>query len=137
MGDLSVLEKSSPYDIVKNTPVSYGDYSSRMDLWRFLGRNRLVLYEIFGFDPASEPDKLKQFTLSNNIKENYPPTLLIHSKYDHLVDLQQVKEFQKFLSDKKLKSELYIVDYGHSTKLLNQNPEAIDKTVEFLKNKMQ
>lgn len=137
MGDLSVLEKPSPYDIVKSTPVSYGDYSSRMDLWRFLGRNRLALYEIFGFDPATEPEKLNQFTLTNNIREYYPPTLLVHSQYDHLVDLQEAKEFHMFLSKKELKSELYVVDYGHSKKLLNQNPQAIDKMIEFLKIQMQ
>lgn len=133
MGDLSILEKSSSYDIDKKVPVSYGDYSNRMDLWRFLAKNRLALYEIFGFDPASEPEKLNQYTLTNNIKQYYPPTLLIHANYDHLVDLQQVKDFHSFLSKKKIKSELYLVENGHSSELLNQNPQAIDKMIRFLK----
>jgi acetyl esterase/lipase len=81
MGDLSVLEKSNSYDIVKNTPVSYGVYTSRMNLWRFLAKNRLANYEVFGFDPATEPDKLQQFTLTNNIKESYPPTLIVRPFY--------------------------------------------------------
>jgi poly(3-hydroxybutyrate) depolymerase len=62
MGDLSILNQPGPYDIVKDSIVSYGDYDSRMVLWRFLAGNRLGLYEIFGFDPAKEPEKLNKYT---------------------------------------------------------------------------
>lgn len=132
MGDLSVLDKPGAYDVVTDSIISYGDYDSRMALWRFLAENNLVPFELFGFDPSTEPDKLNQFTLNNNIQSAYPPTLLIHARNDHLVDLQQVKDLNKFLSEKQIKSELYLVENGHSTDLINQNPEVIDKIVDFL-----
>ncbi|ADQ16689.1 hypothetical protein Lbys_0951 [Leadbetterella byssophila DSM 17132] len=136
MGDLTVLNQPGPYDIVKDSVVSYGNYDSRMDLWRFLARNRLALYEIFGFDPSKEPEKLDRYTLTNNVKSNFPPTLIIHAKNDHLVDLQQVNEFYTFLTGKRIKAELHLVENGHSSELIKQNPEVIEKIIEFLKIQM-
>ena len=132
MGDISVINQPGPYNVVSDSVISYGDYDGRMTLWRFLAKNRLALYELFGFDPATEPEKLTRFTLVNNIGSNYPPTLLIHAKNDHLVDLQQVNDFYKFLIEKKNKAELYLVENGHSNELINQNPEVIDKIIVFL-----
>ncbi len=132
MGDLTVLNQPGPYDIVTDSVVSYGDYNSRMDLWRFLARNRLALYEIFGFDPAKEPEKLDRYTLTNNVKSNFPHTLIIHAKNDRLVDVRQVKEFYQFLKDRNIVSELFLVENGHSSELINQNPQAVDKIIEFL-----
>jgi acetyl esterase/lipase len=132
MGDLSVLDQPGPFDVVKDHPVSYGDYSSRMDLWRFLAFNRLALYEIFGFDPASEPEKLERFTLTANVKPGYPPTLIVQAKNDRLVDLQQAQAFYNFLQEKKVKSEIYLVENGHSSELINQYPEATDEIIRFL-----
>jgi acetyl esterase/lipase len=137
MGDLTMLNQPGPYNIVKDSIVSYGDYDSRMTLWRFLAKNKLVLYEVFGFDPSKEPDKLEMYKLSSNIKPNYPPTLLIHAKNDHLVDLGQVEEFYQFLKNKNVISELYLVENGHNTELINQNPQAIDKIIEFLNTQLK
>lgn len=136
MGDLTLLNQSGPYDIVKDSVVSYGNYDSRMDLWRFLARNRLALYEIFGFDPAKEPEKLDRYTFTNNIKSNFPTTLIIHAKNDHLVDLQQVNEFYAFLTEKQIKAELHLVENGHSSELIRQNPEVLEKIIEFLNTQM-
>lgn len=132
MGDVSILNRPGPYDIVKDSVVSHGDYDSRMTLWRFLAKNRLALYEIFGFDPAKEPEKLDKYTLTHNVKSNYPPTLIIHAKNDHLVDLGQVQAFYDFLQDKKVESKLYLVENGHSSELINQNPDAVDEIITFL-----
>jgi acetyl esterase/lipase len=133
MGDLSVLKQpGSPYHNVKDSIVSYGDYTSRMDLWRFLARNRLGQYEVFGFDPATEPKKLDRFTLTNNVKSDYPPTLLIHARNDNLVDLGQVTELYDFLQKNKIKSKLYVVENGHSSELINQNPDAVEEIINFL-----
>lgn len=137
MGDLSILDRPGPYDIVEDGPVSYGDYSRRMDLWRFLGRNRLALYEIFGFDPSQQPDKLNEFKLNTNIDADYPPTLLIHAKYDHLVPLNEVEEFQEYLNKTSVKNELLILDNGHSNELINQNPEAIDHMITFIQENLK
>jgi len=132
VGDLSVLNQLGQYGVVSDSIVSYGDYDSRMALSRFLVQKGLMFYELFGFDPSAEPEKLAEFSLSNNIKSDYPPTLLIHAKNDHLVDLQQVNDFYKFLTDKQIKTELCLVENGHSNELINQNPEVIDKMIAFL-----
>ncbi len=132
MGDLFILNIPGPYDIVKNSVVSYGDYDSRMDLWRFLARNNLALYEIFGFDPSREPEKLEKFKLTNNVDSDYPPTLLIHAKNDHLVALQEASDFYNYLKEKKVETELFLVENEHSSVLINENPQAVDKLVEFL-----
>ena len=126
-GDLSLLK-----NIKKDKIVSHGDYSSRMDLWRFLGKEDLALYEIFGFDPVKEPQKLNRYTLQSNIKSGYPPTLIIHSKNDHLVKLEEAKVFYNFLQDNKIETELYVVENGHSSDLINQHPDSVDKIVTFL-----
>jgi acetyl esterase/lipase len=137
MGDLSILDQPGPYDIVTDSLVSYGDYSSRMSLWRFLARNRLALYEIFGFDPSKEPEKLEKFKLTNCIKTIYPPTLLVHAKNDHLVDIKQAHEFLNYLNNKSIDCELFIVENGHSTELINQHPEAVDRIISFLNEQFQ
>ncbi|NQU86952.1 MAG: alpha/beta hydrolase [Mariniphaga sp.] len=137
MGDLSILNQPGPYDIVTDSIVSYGDYDRRMTLWRFLGRNNLALYEIFGFDPSRNNDKLEKFRLTTNIDSSYPPTLLIHAKNDRLVDLQEAKNFYEFLNKKEITTELYIVENGHSSELINQYPEAVDKMISFLNSQLK
>ena len=126
--DLSLLN-----DIQKDSIISYGDYTTRMDLWRHLGKNGLALYEIFGFDPVKEPQKLERYTLTNNVKTGYPPTLIIHAKNDHLVKFADAQAFYTFLQEKDIESELYIVENGHDSTLIKQHPEAADKIVAFLK----
>jgi acetyl esterase/lipase len=103
-----------------------------MDLLRYLGRNELALYAIFGFDPVKEPHKLKPYTLTDNVKTGYPPTLIVHAKNDRMVNLQEVDAFYKFLQDKEIESGLYIVENGHDSDLIDRHPEAIDEIIRFL-----
>jgi acetyl esterase/lipase len=132
VGDLSGFSQLGQYGVISDSIVSYGDYDNRMALSQFLVQKGLMFYALFGFDPSTEPEKLAEFSLSNNIKSDYPPTFLIHAKTDHLVDLQQVNDFHNFLTDKQIKTELCIVENGHSNELINQNPEVLDKIVAFL-----
>lgn len=131
-GDESVLKQPGPYDIVKDTIVSYGDYSTRMELWRFLARNRLALSEIFGFDVSQDPARLQNYTLTKHIQSGFPPTLLLHAKNDYLVELSQAEKLNNFLKEKNVESELYVVENGHSSELINNNPDAVDKLIQFL-----
>jgi acetyl esterase/lipase len=126
-GDLSLLE-----NIKKDSIVSHGDYTSRMDLWRYLGKNGLALYEIFGFDPVKEPQKLERYTLTYNVKSGYPPTLIIHAKNDRAVKFDEARAFYEFLQNKKIESELYVVENGHSSDLIKQHPESVDEIIRFL-----
>ena len=49
-----------------------------------------------------------------------------------MVDLQQVNDFYKFLTEKQIKTELYLVENGHSNDLIDKNPEVIDEIETFL-----
>ena len=132
IGDRSILEKPGPYDIVSDAPISYGDYDARITLWRFLAVNHLSLYEVFGFDVSKDPERLKHFRLTEHIKSSYPPTLLMHAKQDHLIPVEQVERLYKFMQEKRIKTEFYLTETGHSTQLLQQNPDASTAIVDFL-----
>jgi acetyl esterase/lipase len=131
-GDLNLLE-----NIKNSTFISYGDYTTRMDLWRYLGINGLALYAIFGFDPVKEPHKLEPYTLTDNVRTGFPPTLIVHAKNDWLVNLHEADAFYKFLQEKKIESELYIVENGHDSVLIDRHPEAIDVIIRFLNKQYQ
>jgi acetyl esterase/lipase len=131
-GDETILKQPGPYDVVSDTIVSHGDYDARLTLWRFLAKHRLILSEVFGFDVSQDTIRLQNFMLTKNITANYPPTLLIHAKNDRLVDLPQVEQFEAFLKGVGVDSELYLVEEGHSTQLIRDNPEAVEKIVSFL-----
>ncbi|MDR0415429.1 MAG: alpha/beta hydrolase [Prevotellaceae bacterium] len=126
-GNLRLLQH-----IKKDSVVSHGDYGSRMDLWRYLGKNGLALYEIFGFDPVKEPRKLERYLLTHRIKSGYPPTLIVHAKNDHLVKFDEAKAFYSFLQEKEIPSKLYAVENGHSSDLINRYPDAVDAIIAFL-----
>lgn len=132
MGDLALLRKPGPYDIVKTAAVSHGDYDARMELWRFLSRNRLALHEIFGFDPNADPARLKRFTLTDNIGSDCPPTLLVQARADRLVNPEQAEAYFRFLRKKGVPAELCMVGAGHSSDLINQNPDSVAAIVAFL-----
>lgn len=136
-GDESILKQSGPYEIVKDESVSYGDYTSRMTLWRFLARNGLALSEVFGFDVSQDTNRLKKFMLTENITSEFPPTLLLHARNDRLAPLPQVKKFQNFLEQKNVDSELYLVESGHSTRLIEGNADAREKIISFLNMYLQ
>ena len=130
--DIKTGDLSNLYKIPKDSIISHGDYHNRIKLWRNLTKNGLILYEIFGFDPTMDTLKLKEYTLTNNITTDYPPTLIIHAKNDRLVKASDAKDFHDFLLSKKIDSELYWVEEGHSSDLINKNPDAIDTIITFL-----
>ncbi len=126
-GDPALLES------VKQGPVvSYGDYGSRMELWRGLLKNDLGMYGVFGFDPVAAPRKLERYTLTHNIQPGYPPVLIVHAKNDRLVRADDARAFYTFLQEKGIASELYWVENGHDSELIRQHPEAVDEIVAFL-----
>ena len=70
--------------------------------------------------------------LPAHVNQNYPPTLIVQTKNDRLVDLEQHTVFYEFLKEMKVKSEIYLVDNDHSTELINQNSDVVDKITRFL-----
>jgi acetyl esterase/lipase len=131
-GDEAILKQPGPYDIVSDKIVSYGDYTTRMDLWRFLAKNKLANSEVFGFDVTKDTTRLKTFMLTKQITSSYPPTLLIHAKNDHLVPLSAVEPFYEFLKEKGIESELFLEEDGHNNQLIKNNPKAIERLILFM-----
>jgi len=131
-GDESILNQPGPYDIVKNNIISYGDYSTRMELWRYLAKNRLALSEVFGFDVSKETARLQNYTLTKHIQTGYPPTLLLHAKNDHLVELSEAEKLDDLMKKRNIESELFLVENGHSSRLIKNNPNVVEKIIQFL-----
>jgi dipeptidyl aminopeptidase/acylaminoacyl peptidase len=75
--------------------------------------------------------------LTKQITSSYPPTLLLHAKNDHLVPLAAVEPFHEFLKEKGIKSKLFIVEEGHSSQLIKNNPQAIEKLISFLEKHLK
>jgi len=88
--------------------------------------------EVFGFDVSQDTSRLKNFMLTKNITADYPPTLIVQAKNDRLVPLPQVEQFDNYLKGIGVKSELYLVENGHSIQLIRDNPDALEKIVSFL-----
>jgi acetyl esterase/lipase len=131
-GNEAVLKQPGPYDVVSDKTISHGNYTTRKELWWFLAKNRLADSEIFGFDVTEDTTRLKTFMLTKQITSSYPPTLLLHARKDHLVALSAVEPFEKSLKEKGIESELFLVEEGHSSELIKNNPEAIEKLISFL-----
>ena len=131
-GNEKILEQPGPYDVVSDEIISYGDYTKRMDLWRFLAKNRLLNSEVFGFDVNKDTARIKTFMLTKQITSSYPPTLILHAKNDHLVPLNAAEPFHEFLKEKGIESELLIVGDGHSSQLIKNNSKAVEKIISFL-----
>lgn len=130
-GDVSLLENYTP---IQQRIVSYGENQERFPIYNFLAENNLSLYGIFGFDPYKEPEKLERFTLDKNIGSPAPPTLLIHATKDAVVPSSQAESFHTFLQQENIESELFLISAeGHSSALIRQNPEVVDKLVTFIK----
>lgn len=128
-GNIDLLKQPG---IIKEGIVSHGDYDKRMEFWRYLGKEQLALYAIFGFDPATEPHKLKPYTLTENVTADYPSTLLLQAKSDRLVNPKDIPLFQQLLQEKNINSEVVIVENGHGSELIRQNPDAVEKIIRFL-----
>ena len=75
---------------------------------------------------------MQNYTLTKNIKSGFPPTLLVHAKNDRLVNLSQAEQLESFLKKKNIETELFVVEYGHSSELINNNPNAVEKIIQFL-----
>ncbi len=137
MGDVSILDEPGPYDVVGDSMISYGDYKERRKLMRFLAKNKLFLYSIFGFDPSEEPDALKKFRLQENIHSDFPPTLLIHARNDRAIPMDHVERLHRIMKEKGCASELHIVENGHGEELIKLNPESADRMISFLQDQAE
>lgn len=130
MGNRSLLKKDSIYGIVE-TCISFADYEQRAALFTYLLENNLFLYELFGFDPAKNPEQIYPFKIDRNYHSSYPPTLLLHAENDVQVALQEALDLVTFFESKNHYHKYVQYKTGHSSTLLVDNPDSIDEIVRF------
>jgi acetyl esterase/lipase len=128
--DRSILKQNSLYDSVGDGVLTQGG-EDRYKLCFFLMDNGLWPWEILGFEPKSNQEKVDALLPINHIDSDYPATLIIHSKNDPLVPLSQAEKLSQVLTAQKIKSELFIVPQGHSSEIIRNDPEAVAKIVSF------
>lgn len=134
--DRSILKQSNLYDSVgKNILTQAGD--DRYELCFYLLDNGLWPWEILGFEPKSNPKRVKALLPINHITSDYPVTLLIHSKKDQVIPLSQVEKLSQALTAQKIESELFVVPDGHSSEIIRNDPDAVDKIVSFLDKQLK
>ncbi|MCV6631744.1 MAG: alpha/beta hydrolase [Flavobacteriaceae bacterium] len=130
LGDLSRRNIDSPYNMVGKC-ISYADYEQRSKLFDYLLEEQLLFFELFGFDPSVEKEKLPAFRIDSNFHTDYPPVLLLHGADDTQVDMSEAEALIAFFKEKKHTHRFLTYATGHSSTLLQQNKESIAEIVAF------
>lgn len=129
--DRSILKQNNLYDSVGKKVLTQGG-EDRYKLCFFLLDNGLWPWEILGFEPKVNQERVNALLPINHIDSDYPATLLIHSKNDQNVPFSQAEKLSRALTAKKIEFELFIVPKGHSSGIIRNDPEAVAKIVSFL-----
>ncbi len=127
----TVLKQSNLYDSVGKKILTQGG-EDRYKLCFFLLENGLWPWEILGFEPTSNRNRVNALLPIHHMTSDYPATLLIHSKNDQNVPFSQAQKLSRMLTAQKIESELFIVPQGHSSEIIRNDPEAVAKIVSFL-----
>jgi acetyl esterase/lipase len=129
--DRSILKQNKLYDSVGKEIITQGG-EDRYELCFFLLDNGLWPWEVLGFEPISNQKKVDELLTINHINSDYPATLLIHSKKDQVVPFSQAERLNQALTARKIESELFVVPQGHSSEIIKNDPEAVEKIISFL-----
>ena len=129
--DRSILKQNNLYDSVGKKILTQGG-DDRYKLCFFLLENGLWPWEVLGFEPTSNQERVNALLPINHIFSDYPATLIIHSKNDQQIPLSQAERLNQALTAQKIESELFIVPQGHSSEIIRNDPEAVAKIVSFL-----
>jgi acetyl esterase/lipase len=131
-GDIPILKKAPEYSVVGQNEISYGDRDKRLALYLFLKDNKLWMYEVFGYNVSKESKRFKNSLPINNLDAGYPPTLILHAKIDADVPYSQAEVLDAAMSKMKIKHELYTAKEGHSSQLIINNPDAVQRIGTFI-----
>jgi len=131
-GNTLLLKAASEYSVVSKNELSYGDYDTRMSLYSFLKNNNLWLYEVIGFDLTKDTERFKHILPFNNLKTDFPPTLILHAKNDDDVPFSQAEILDTAMNKLMIKHELNAVQEGHSSELIKNNPDATIQIISFI-----
>jgi acetyl esterase/lipase len=134
--DRSILKQSDLYNSVGKKILTQGG-EDRYKLCFFLMENGLWPWEVLGFEPNSNQERVNALLPVNHINSDYPATLLIHSKNDQYVPLSQAEKLSRTLTAQKIESELFIVPQGHSSEIIQNDPNAVAKIITFLDRQLK
>jgi len=134
--DRSILKQNNLYDSVGKKILTQGG-QDRYKLCFFLLENGLWPWEILGFEPISNQERVNALLPINHINSDYPATLLIHSKNDQNVPFSQAEKLSRTLTAHKIESELFIVPQGHSSEIIRNDPDAVAKIITFLDKQLK
>lgn len=136
-GDTSIYKSSNEYKIVGKNEISYGGYNERLSLYLYLRKNNLWLYEVCGFDPSKDINRLKKLLPINNLAEDYSSTFVAHAKNDKDVLFNEAEVLDSALNKFSIAHKSYFVENGHSSRLIKNNPEVLSKITQFIKEQLQ
>ena len=102
------------------------------EFYNYTRKYGVWIKEVTGFDHNKDYDNLKKLCPVENITAAYPPTLLVHSKKDSDVPYEQAVKMKKGLDAAGVTSELVTVSSGHSSQMIKEHPEVVDKTLRFI-----
>jgi acetyl esterase/lipase len=90
---------------------------------------------VSGFGQSEIREKLAAYCPVLNIDAHYPPTFLLHGDEDTDVPVEQSKDMYRALTDKNIKTQIYIQQKGgHGFDGAWKNtPDEFGRVVEFLK----
>ena len=132
--DRSEMDRNDEvFSILSKTPITESEDMKRLELAGYLAEKGWMLLELLGFNPTVESERWESLQFSKVIPENFPPTLVIHSENDRNVPIAEAYKIMDALKTKKIPSDFLIVPEGHSSFLIEQNPEAVKRMIGFLK----
>jgi acetyl esterase/lipase len=134
--DRSILKQNNLYGSVGKKVLTQGG-EDRYKLCFFLMDNGLWPWEVLGFEPKSNQERVNALLPINHINSDYPATLIIHSKTDSLVPLSQAEKLSRMLTAQKIESELFVVPQGHSSEIIRNDPDATAKIITFLDRQLK
>lgn len=149
LGDLDLLRKNhnpdrsglnwdeSPYSMVNKRPLTGSEDEERLKMSRYLMENGWLLYEILGFDPDEEPERYNTLSLFKDIPSDYPPTLVVHAEKDGAVPFREAERIMKALTERAIECELFAVEEGHASSLINKYSESVKRIKSFLNEKLK
>jgi|GEM_PF-4291102 len=131
-GRPSFSRTTVPYNQVRPGPISEGDEKGRLQLCQFLIDNGWFLYEVLGFHPREESERLKELMMIPKITEHFPPTLVIHARQDEVIPFSEAQKLVNRLAELNIAHQFHQEEKGHNAYILLRCPLAITALVGFL-----
>lgn len=126
---------------VGNTIVTEGEEEQRWFFYLYCRQQGLWPKEVGGWDPEKEPSRFAPYCPVQNVRSNYPPTLLLHGDHDTDVPFQQSELMARELERHHIKHRLIRIQGGaHGFDGNPNDPQAaaaFEQAIAFLKKRLK